>query len=89
MSKYIIDGELRDSLVGLITLLQRDSERIYHKNTGKSSYRIITDDGKEIKLPFLKELELDLRNLEQVIAEETYNAKAEEILLIAKEMGLL
>ena len=89
MSDYIIDGELRDALIGLITLLQLNSERIFHKKTGKSSYRIIKDDGKEIKLPFLYDLKRDLEELPKVIEEKEYDAKAEELLLIAKELGLL
>lgn len=89
MSKYIIDGELRDALIGLITLLQLNSERIFHKKTGKSSYRIIKDDGKEIKLPFLYDLKRDLEELPKVIEEKEYDAKAEEFIMIAKQMGIL
>lgn len=89
MTEYLISQELRDSLIGLLILLQLNSERIYHKHTGKSSYRIIKDTGEEIKLPFLYDLKRDLEELPRVIAEEEYDAKAEELLLIAKEMGLL
>lgn len=89
MTKYIITEELRDALIGLITLLQLNSERIFHKYSGKSSYRILTDDGKEINLPFLYDLKRDLEELPRVITEEEYDAKAEELLFIAKEMGLL
>ena len=50
MTEYLISEELRDALIGLILLLQLNSERIYHKYSGKSSYRIIKDTGEEIKL---------------------------------------
>lgn len=89
MTEYLINEELRDALIGLILLLQLNSERIYHKHSGKSSYRIIKDTGEEIKLPFLYDLKRDLEELPRVIAEEDYDAKAEELLLIAKEMGIL
>ena len=89
MTEYLISEELRDALIGLILLLQLNSERIYHKHSGKSSYRIIKDTGEEIKLPFLYDLKRDLEELPRVIAEEEYDSRAEELLLIAKEMGLL
>ena len=80
MTEYLISEELRDALIGLILLLQLNSERIYQKHSGKSSYRIIKDTGEEIKLPFLYDLKKDLEELD---------AKAEEFIMIAKEMGLL
>ena len=89
MTGYLISEELRDALIGLILLLQLNSERIYHKHSGKSSYRIIKDTGEEIKLPFLYDLKRDLEELPRVIAEEEYDSRAEELLLIAKEIGLL
>lgn len=89
MTEYLISEELRDSLIGLITLLQLNSERIFHKYSGKSSYRILKDDGKEIKLPFLFDLKRDLEELPRVIEEKEYDARAEELILMAKEMGLL
>lgn len=89
MTEYLISEELRDALIGLILLLQLNSERIYHKYSGKSSYRIMKDTGEEIKLPFLYDLKRDLEELPRVIAEEEYDSRAEELLLIAKEMGLL
>lgn len=89
MTEYLISEELRDALIGLILLLQLNSERIYHKYSGKSSYRIIKDTGEEIKLPFLYDLKRDLEELDEVIETNEYNAKAEELLLIAKEIGLL
>lgn len=89
MTEYLISEELRDDLLGLILLLQLNSERIYHKYSGKSSYRIIKDTGEEIKLPFLYDLKRDLEELDEVIETNEYNAKAEELLLIAKEIGLL
>ena len=87
--KYIIDKELRDALIGLILLLQLNSEKIYHHKTGRSSYRILKDTGEEIKLPFLYDLKRDLEELEEVIAEEEYDNRAEELLYYAKEIGLL
>ena len=89
MTEYLINEELRDALIGLITLLQLNSERIFHKYSGKSSYRILKDDGKEIKLPFLFDLKRDLEELPPVIEEKEYDARAEELILMAKEMGLL
>ena len=89
MTEYLISEELRDALIGLILLLQLNSERIYHKYSGKSSYRIIKDTGEEIKLPFLYDLKRDLEELDEVIETGEYDSKAEELLLIAKEMGLL
>lgn len=89
MTEYLISEELRDALIGLILLLQLNSERIYHKYSGKSSYRIIKDTGEEIKLPFLYDLKRDLEELPPVLDKKEYDAKAEELILIAKEMGLL
>ena len=88
MTEYLISEELRDALIGLITLLQLNSERIFHKYSGKSSYRILKDDGKEIKLPFLFDLKRDLEELPRVIEEKEYDAKAEELILIAQQLGL-
>lgn len=89
MTEYLISEELRDALIGLILLLQLNSERIYHKYSGKSSYRIIKDTGEEIKLPFLYDLKKDLEELDEVIETGEYDSKAEEFIMIAKEMGLL
>ena len=89
MTEYLISEELRDALIGLILLLQLNSERIYHKHSGKSSYRIIKDIGEEIKLPFLYDLKKDLEELDEVIETGEYDSKAEEFIMIAKEMGLL
>ena len=89
MTEYLISEELRDDLIGLILLLQLNSERIYHKYSGKSSYRIIKDTGEEIKLPFLYDLKKDLEELDEVIETTEYDSRAEELVLIAKEMGLL
>lgn len=88
MKEYIIDEELRDNLIGLLILLQKVSEKTYHKYSNKYSHRIILDNGKEIKLPILKELQSQLENLEEIIETNEYNAKAEELLMIAKEMKL-
>ena len=89
MTEYLISEELRDALIGLILLLQLNSERIYHKHSDKSSYRIIKDTGEEIKLPFLYDLKKDLEELDEVIETGEYDSKAEEFIMIAKEMGLL
>ena len=89
MEQYIINGELRDSLIGLLILLQRNAESVYHKYSDSYTHRLILEDGRELKLPFLAEIQKDLENLDQVIETEEYEAKAEELLFIAKEMGLL
>lgn len=89
MTEYLISEELRDALIGLILLLQLNSERIYHKYSDKSSYRIIKDTGEEIKLPYLYDLKKDLEELDEVIETGEYDSKAEEFIMIAKEMGLL
>ena len=89
MEQYIINGELRDSLIGLLILLQRSAESVYHKYSDSYTHRLILEDGRELKLPFLAEIQKDLENLDQVIETEEYEAKAEELLFIAKEMGLL
>lgn len=89
MKEYIIDEELRNNLIGLLILLQKVSEKTYHKYSDKYSHRLILDNGKEIKLPILKELQDKLQNLDEVIQTDEYNAKTEELLLIAKEMKLL
>lgn len=89
MSDYIIDGELRDSLIGLLILLQKHSEKDYHRFSGSYTNRIILDDGKELKLPYLSDLQSDLENLDEVIETGEYNAKAEEFIMIAKQMGIL
>lgn len=89
MSDYLIDGELRDSLIGLLILLQKHSEKTYHKYSDSYTNRILLADGKELKLPCLSDLQTDLENLDEVIETTEYDSRAEELLLIAKEMGLL
>ena len=89
MTNYLITGELRDSLIGLIILLQNNAETTYHKYSDTYTHRILLENGKELRLPFLTELQTDLQNLDQVIETNEYNSQAEELLLIAKEMGLL
>ena len=89
MTEYLISEELRDSIIGLLILLQKHSEKTYHKYSGSYTNRIILDNGKELKLPYLSDLQTDLENLDEVIETGEYDAKAEELLLIAKEMGLL
>lgn len=89
MSDYLIDGELRDSLIGLLILLQKHSEKTYHKYSDSYTNRILLADGKELKLSSLSDLQTDLENLDEVIETTEYDSRAEELLLIAKEMELL
>lgn len=89
MSDYLIDGELRDSLIGLLTLLQKHSEKTYHKYSDSYTNRILLADGKELKLSSLSDLQNDLENLDEVIETGEYDSKAEEFIMIAKELGLL
>ena len=89
MTEYLISEELRDSIIGLLILLQKHSEKTYHKYSMSYTNRIILDNGKELKLPYLSDLQTDLENLDEVIETTEYDSKAEELLLIAKEMGLL
>lgn len=89
MSDYLIDGELRDSLIGLLILLQKHSEKTYHKYSDSYTNRILLADGKELKLSSLSDLQTDLENLDEVIETGEYDSKAEEFIMIAKEMGLL
>ena len=89
MSDYIIDSELRDSLIGLLILLQKHSEKTYHKYSNSYTNRIILDNGKELKMPYLSDLQTDLENLDEVIETTEYDAKAEEFIMIAKQMGIL
>lgn len=89
MTEYLISEELRDSIVGLLILLQKNSEKTYHKYSGSYTNRILLDDGTELKLPYLSDLQTDLENLDEVIETTEYDSRAEELLLIAKEIGLL
>lgn len=89
MTEYLINQELRDSIIGLLILLQKNAETSYHKYSGKYSHRLLLENGKELKLPFLQELQEDLQQLDEVMETTDYDAKAEEFILIAKEMGLL
>lgn len=89
MSDYIIDGELRDNLIGLLVLLQKHSEKTYHKYSDSYTNRILLADGKELKLSSLSDLQTDLENLDEVIETGEYDSKAEEFIMIAKELGLL
>lgn len=89
MTEYLISEELRDSIIGLLILLQKHSEKTYHKYSGSYTNRIILDNGKELKLPYLSDLQTDLENLDEVIETGEYNAKAEEFIMIAKQMGIL
>ena len=69
--------------------MQLNSERIYHKHSGKSSYRIIKDTGEEIKLPFLYDLKKDLEELDEVIETTEYDNKVEELVYVARELKIL
>ena len=89
MSDYIIDSGLRDSLIGLLILLQKYSEKDYQKFSDSYTNRLLLANGKELKLPYLSDLQNDLENLDEVIETGEYDSRAEELLLIAKEMGLL
>lgn len=89
MSDYIIDSGLRDSLIGLLVLLQKYSEKDYQKFSDSYTNRLLLANGKELKLPYLSDLQNDLENLDEVIETGEYDSRAEELLLIAKEMGLL
>lgn len=89
MSDYIIDSGLRDSLIGLLILLQKHSEKDYHRFSGSYTNRLLLDNGKELKLSCLSDLQTDLENLDEVIETGEYDSKAEEFIMIAKEMGLL
>lgn len=89
MTEYLISEELRDSIIGLLILLQKHSEKTYHKYSGSYTNRILLDNGKELKLPYLTDLQTDLENLDEVIETTEYDSKAEEFILIAKQMGIL
>ena len=89
MTEYLISEELRDSIIGLLILLQKHSEKDYHRFSGSYTNRLLLDNGKELKLPYLSDLQADLENLDEVIETTEYDSRAEELLLIAKEMGLL
>ena len=89
MTEYLISEELRDSIIGLLILLQKHSEKQYHKYSGSYTNRILLADGKELKLPYLSDLQTDLENLDEVIETGEYDAKAEEFIMIAKQMGIL
>ena len=89
MTEYLISEELRDSIVGLLILLQKNSEKTYHKYSGSYTNRLLLDNGKELKLPYLSDLQNDLENLDEVIETGEYDSKAEEFILIAKQMGIL
>lgn len=89
MTEYLISEELRDSIIGLLILLQKHSEKTYHRFSGSYTNRILLADGKELKLPYLADLQKELQELDEIIETGEYDAKAEELLLIAKEMGLL
>lgn len=51
---YIIKEDLRDSLIGLIIIIEKASE----------DDKLILSDGKIFNVPFLNEMKNDLKNLE-------------------------
>ena len=89
MTEYLISEELRDSLIGLLILLQKNSEKTYHKYSDNYTNRILLADGKELKLPFLADLQKELQELDEIIETGEYDAKAEEFIMIAKQLGIL
>lgn len=89
MTEYLISEELRDSIIGLLILLQKHSEKTYHKYSGSYTNRILLADGKELKLPYLTDLQKELQELDEIIETTEYDAKAEEFIMIAKELGIL
>lgn len=87
MTDYIIGEELRDTIIGLLILLQKNSEKTYHKYSGSYTNRLLLDNGKELKLPFLNEIQSDLYNLPEVIEEVEYDSRVEELLMVAKDLN--
>ena len=86
---YVISDELRETLLVIIDLLQQHSSKRYWKNSDKYSDELRLENGTTLPLPFLSEIQTDLQQAEKVIQTNEYNTKAEELILIAKEMGLL
>ena len=89
MTEYLISEELRDSIIGLLILLQKHSEKDYQKFSDSYTNRLLLANGKELKLPYLSDLQTDLENLDEVIETGEYDSRAEEFIMIAKELGLL
>ena len=89
MTEYLINEELRDSIIGLLILLQKNSEKQYHKYSGSYTNRLLLADSKELKLPYLSEIQNDLETLPEVIEEKEYDSKIEELMLISKELNIL
>ena len=89
MTEQLISEELRDSIIGLLILLQKHSEKDYHRFSGSYTNRILLADGKELKLPYLADLQKELQELDEIIETGEYDSKAEEFILIAKQLGIL
>ena len=89
MTEYLISEELRDSIIGLLILLQKHSEKDYHRFSGSYTNRLLLADGKELKLPYLADLQKELQELDEIIETTEYDAKAEEFILIAKQLVIL
>lgn len=54
--KYIIDEELRDSLIGLIIIIQNASDKD----------RLFLSDGRIFRVPYLSKMKKDLYDLKKV-----------------------
>ena len=89
MTDYIISEDLKDTLIGLLILLQKNSEKTYHKYSDSYTNRLLLADGKELKLPFLAEIQSDLEKLQPILTDDEYDSRIEELLLITQEMKLL
>lgn len=89
MTDYIISEDLKGTLIGLLILLQKNSEKSYHKYSDSYTNRLLLSNGKELKLPFLAEIQSDLEKLQPILTNDEYDNRIEELLLIAKEMNLL
>lgn len=86
---YVISDELRGTLLVIIDLLQKNATKRYWKNSDKYSDELRLENGTTLPLPFLSEIQNDLNNAEEVIETQEYDTRTEELLLIAREMGLL
>lgn len=86
--EYIITKELRDTLLVILQILEENTTKNYHKYSDKYSDELLLENGKSIKLPFLKQMKEDLQGLEPVIRNKEYDSRIEEMIMVAKELGL-